>query len=73
MIETNTTPQLDVSPETRLRFIEASNLIDTRIGHKPDPEFLISRMIESAPAPQELAESFCATIWRHMAPKTESA
>ena len=73
MTDTTTCPQLDVSPDTRSRFVEACELIAERIGHKPDPEFLMALVIETAPEPRELAESFCATIWRHMAPKAESA
>ena len=64
---------LEITPETRRRFIAAGELIHARIGHNPSPEFLMALMIETAPHSEELADTFCATIWRHMTPAKESA
>lgn len=60
---------LPVSPEEQL-YAQANDRIAERIGHAPGAEFLMSLMIESITDPEELAETYCRTVFNQMAPAT---
>jgi hypothetical protein len=70
MSQTQKFINLPVSPDTERLYAAANERIAERIGHAPGAEFLMSLMVESITDPQELAETYCRTVFNHMAPAT---
>lgn len=69
----NQTPNhvsLPVSPETERLYTNANDRVAERIGHAPGAEFLMALMIESFTDPDELAETYCRTVFNQLAPAT---
>ena len=70
MSQTPNSISLPVSQETEHLYAKANERIAERIGHAPGAEFLMSLMIESITDPEELADTYCRTVFNHIAPAT---
>lgn len=59
---------IEIQPKTRELFEKADREIAERLGSSPGAEFLMSLMVENEEDPHDLADLYCFTVLRELAP-----